>query len=80
MVRKKRGIIVNLSSASCILPICTFQTYGATKSFVDYFSQALSYEYEDKGIIIQVSLFQKFTIRAKNHPAKMTLALAESRF
>ena len=55
LVRKKKGIIVNLSSASCILPISTLQIYGATKSFVDYFSQALSYEYEDKGIIIQVS-------------------------
>ena len=56
MVRRRRGLIVNVSSAIAKLPAATLASYGASKSFVDYFSTALSYEYEDKGITIQVSL------------------------
>lgn len=56
MVEKKKGVIINLSSGSKIKPFAFISMYGASKAFIDYFSQALSYEYEDKGIIIQVSL------------------------
>ena len=55
MVRKKKGIILNLSSASCLVPLVRMHLYGATKTFIDYFSRALSFEYEQNGIIIQVS-------------------------
>jgi len=54
MVQRKRGLIVNVSSGIAMLPAATLATYGASKAFADYFSKALSYEYEDKGITIQV--------------------------
>ena len=52
MVKRKRGLILNISSTTALQPM--FCVYGATKAFVDYFSEAVSYEYEDKGITIQV--------------------------
>ena len=73
MVKKKKGIIVNLSSMSKLRPIKYLQLYGASKSFINYFSEAISYEYEKDGIIIQVCdqkrekkialLFLKYPIR-----------------
>ena len=53
LVERQRGLIVNISSASVFLPMATI--YGATKSFVHYFSEALSFDYENHGILIQVS-------------------------
>ena len=54
MVERKRGLIINVSALIARVPVATFACYGASKCFIDYFSQALSYEYEDKGITIQV--------------------------
>lgn len=54
MVKKEKGIIINLSSASRLVPVICASLYGSSKILVDYFSQTLSYEYEDKGIIVQV--------------------------
>ena len=54
MVKRKRGLIINVSSGIAKLPAATLATYGASKAFVDYFSQAISYEYENEGITIQV--------------------------
>ncbi|NXO90407.1 HSDL1 protein, partial [Certhia brachydactyla] len=53
MVKKKKGAIVNLSSAACCLPTPMWSAYGASKSYLDYFSRALHYEYASKGIFIQ---------------------------
>ena len=52
MVGRKRGLILNISSTTSLQPM--FAIYGATKAFVNYFSEALSYEYERKGVTIQV--------------------------
>lgn len=52
MVNRGRGLIVNFSSGTALRPM--FPIYGATKTFVDYFSQALDLEYADKGVTIQV--------------------------
>ena len=54
MLKKRKGIILNLSSASRLRPMVCASLYGASKYLIDYFSQALSYEYKNKGIIIQV--------------------------
>jgi len=53
MVERKRGVIVNISSASALIPTPFLTLYSATKAFVDTFSQALNTEYKSKGIIVQ---------------------------
>ncbi|NXK60965.1 HSDL1 protein, partial [Sylvietta virens] len=53
MVKKKKGAIVNLSSGACCHPTPMMTVYAATKSYLDYFSRALYYEYASKGIFIQ---------------------------
>ncbi|NWT59830.1 HSDL1 protein, partial [Erythrocercus mccallii] len=53
MVKRKKGAIVNFSSALCCQPTPMSTVYGASKSYLDYFSRALHYEYASKGIFIQ---------------------------
>ncbi|NWH34134.1 HSDL1 protein, partial [Chloropsis hardwickii] len=53
MVKKKKGAIVNVSSALCCQPAPMSTVYGASKSYLDYFSRALHYEYASKGIFVQ---------------------------
>ncbi|NXF29214.1 HSDL1 protein, partial [Nyctibius bracteatus] len=53
MVEKKKGAIVNISSASCCQPTPMLTMYGASKTYLDYFSRALHYEYASKGIFVQ---------------------------
>jgi len=53
MVAKKKGIILNISSASALQPTPLLSLYGASKQFVDCFSKSLSAEYSSKGIIVQ---------------------------
>ncbi|XP_071438654.1 very-long-chain 3-oxoacyl-CoA reductase-B [Hetaerina americana] len=53
MVERGKGVIVNVSSSSALLPSPLLTVYGATKAFVDKFSTDLSIEYSKKGIVIQ---------------------------
>ncbi|NXO10902.1 HSDL1 protein, partial [Oriolus oriolus] len=53
MVKKKKGAIVNISSAACCQPTPMLTAYGASKAYLDYFSRALHYEYASKGIFVQ---------------------------
>jgi 17beta-estradiol 17-dehydrogenase / very-long-chain 3-oxoacyl-CoA reductase len=53
MVERKRGIIINISSASGVFPTPLLAVYSGTKAFVDFFSRALDAEYKSKGIIVQ---------------------------
>ncbi|NWI95215.1 HSDL1 protein, partial [Pitta sordida] len=53
MVKKKKGAIVNIASGLCCQPTPMMATYGASKSYLDYFSRALHYEYASKGIFVQ---------------------------
>ncbi|NWR77281.1 HSDL1 protein, partial [Centropus unirufus] len=53
MVKKKKGAIVNVSSAACCQPTPMMTTYGASKTYLDYFSRALQHEYGSKGIVVQ---------------------------
>jgi len=54
MANRKRGAIVNMSSASSLFPAPLLTHYSATKAFVDYFSLGLHYEYKNRGVDIQV--------------------------
>ncbi|KAM6300397.1 inactive hydroxysteroid dehydrogenase-like protein 1 [Aegotheles albertisi] len=53
MVEKRKGAIVNVSSACCCQPTPMLTVYGASKTYLDYFSRALHYEYASKGIFVQ---------------------------
>ncbi|OQR67958.1 inactive hydroxysteroid dehydrogenase protein 1-like [Tropilaelaps mercedesae] len=53
MVRRKRGVIINLSSISAFYPLPLMAVYSASKVFVDWFSMALDVEYRSQGIIVQ---------------------------
>jgi 17beta-estradiol 17-dehydrogenase / very-long-chain 3-oxoacyl-CoA reductase len=53
MVQRKRGLVINISSISAIIPTALLTVYSASKAFVDKFSQDLASEYEKDGIIVQ---------------------------
>lgn len=53
MVERKKGAILNISSASGMYPVPLLTVYSASKAFVDFFSRGLDAEYKSKGIIIQ---------------------------
>ncbi|KAM5137811.1 inactive hydroxysteroid dehydrogenase-like protein 1 [Mantella aurantiaca] len=53
MVQRKRGAIVNVSSASGCKPTPLANMYASSKTFMDHFTRALHYEYASKGIFIQ---------------------------
>lgn len=53
MVKRGRGAIVMMSSASCMKITPQMTVYAGTKKYVDYFVQALKYEYKNSGVVIQ---------------------------
>ncbi|XP_075715383.1 very-long-chain 3-oxoacyl-CoA reductase-like isoform X2 [Rhinoderma darwinii] len=53
MVQRKKGVIINLSSAAGARPYPKVTMYGATKVFMDFFSRSLYSEYKADGIIVQ---------------------------
>lgn len=53
MLRRQRGIIVNLSSISSIKPVPLMGVYAATKAYIDHLSQALSEECRGTGVKVQ---------------------------
>ncbi|CAG0914102.1 unnamed protein product [Notodromas monacha] len=53
MAARRRGAIINLSSASAIGPLALMAVYSASKAYVDYLSQALHEEYAPYGIDVQ---------------------------
>ncbi|XP_077155759.1 17-beta-hydroxysteroid dehydrogenase type 3 isoform X2 [Ranitomeya variabilis] len=67
MEQRKKGLIVNVSSAFGIFPCPLYTIYSASKAFITTFSKALQAEYKTKGIIIQaVSPFGVSTPMTKN--------------
>ncbi|KAM3963856.1 very-long-chain 3-oxoacyl-CoA reductase-like [Aphomia sociella] len=53
MVKKGKGVVINVGSGSYALPSALLTVYAATKAFVAKFSEELKVEYADKGIVIQ---------------------------
>uniref|UniRef100_A0A673C195 Hydroxysteroid (17-beta) dehydrogenase 12b n=1 Tax=Sphaeramia orbicularis TaxID=375764 RepID=A0A673C195_9TELE len=60
-VFRKKGAILNISSASGMYPVPLLTVYSASKAFVDFFSRGLQAEYKSKGIIIQVTSQHKLS-------------------
>ena len=48
MVQKRKGAIINISSACSAFPVPYLATYSATKSFIAAFTNAISAEYRDR--------------------------------
>lgn len=54
MTRRQRGYIVNISSASGVLPACPLLSiYAATKAYVDQLSRSMDSEYKQFGVRVQ---------------------------
>jgi len=53
MIRRGRGTIINVSSTAGFAPCPQFATYGATKAFVNSFTEALHDELADSGVKMQ---------------------------
>ena len=53
MLARKKGTIVNVSSASAMYTLPLLAEYSGAKSFVERFSRALNAEYKGKGITCQ---------------------------
>jgi len=52
MEKKNHGGIINVASTAAFVPVPYSGVYSATKSYVLMFTEALNYEYRDKGIHI----------------------------
>jgi short-subunit dehydrogenase len=50
MVRRRRGVVMNVASIGAYLPSPNMATYTATKAFVLSFSEALAVELSDTGV------------------------------
>jgi uncharacterized protein len=53
MVARRRGAVVNVSSGLAFLPAPFYATYGATKAFVNHFTEAVAEELRDSGVHLQ---------------------------
>jgi len=54
MVRRRKGLIVNLSSTAAYRPLPLMGVYSASKKFVEYFSASLQTEYARDNIDVQI--------------------------
>ena len=52
MHKKKRGMIINLSSISCLFPVTYLSFYSSSKLFVETFTRSLQEEYRFSGVTI----------------------------
>lgn len=53
MVRRRRGAVINVSSTAAFAPCPSFATYGATKAFLNSFTEALHQELRGTGVRVQ---------------------------
>ncbi|KXJ75614.1 hypothetical protein RP20_CCG011412 [Aedes albopictus] len=56
MVNRRKGVIINISSVSSVIPSPMLAVYAATKAFVTKFSNDLATEYARHGVLIQAVL------------------------
>lgn len=56
MIKRRRGLIINVSSVTSIRPLSRYSVYGATKAFLTYFSQVIRMEYSKYGVQVHTVL------------------------
>ncbi|XP_066446190.1 very-long-chain 3-oxoacyl-CoA reductase-B-like [Eleutherodactylus coqui] len=80
MVQRKKGLIINLSSAAGARPYPMITMYGATKAFMDFFSRSLNVEYRSDGIIVQSVLPHLVSTNMTRHPSANILVKTSDDF
>ncbi|XP_040271180.1 very-long-chain 3-oxoacyl-CoA reductase-B-like [Bufo bufo] len=80
MLLRKKGLIINLSSAAGNRPYPMSAMYGASKAFVDFFSRSLYYEYKHDGIIVQSVLPYLVSTNLTRNPATSILVKTSDDF
>jgi short-subunit dehydrogenase len=76
MVRRGRGALINVSSTAGFAPCARFATYGATKAFLNSFTEALHEELRDTGVAVQAlcpgmthtEIFERAKVDTSNLP------------
>ncbi|XP_053686340.1 very-long-chain 3-oxoacyl-CoA reductase isoform X2 [Sabethes cyaneus] len=53
MVERRKGVVINISSLSAVIPAPLLTVYAASKAFVDKFSEDLATEYAKHGVVVQ---------------------------
>jgi 17beta-estradiol 17-dehydrogenase / very-long-chain 3-oxoacyl-CoA reductase len=53
MLKRNKGAIVNISSASNMIPVPLISVYSASKIYVRYFSDAIRKEYSKTNLTVQ---------------------------
>ncbi|CAK1590233.1 unnamed protein product [Parnassius mnemosyne] len=53
MLKREKGVIINVGSGSSMIPSPLLTVYAATKAYVDKFTEGIEMEYNKKGIIVQ---------------------------
>lgn len=53
MEKRRRGVIINVSSLSALYPVPLLSVYSACKAYVNFFTRGIQEEYKAKGLIIQ---------------------------
>ena len=72
MLERKKGAIVNISSASAMYDLPLLAEYSGSKSFIEKFSRALNAEYKAKGVTCQCQIpFYVATKLAKQRKSLM---------
>mmetsp|Transcript_7408 Transcript_7408/g.15897 ORF Transcript_7408/g.15897 Transcript_7408/m.15897 type:complete len:311 (+) Transcript_7408:111-1043(+) len=78
MLERKKGAIVNISSASAMYDLPLLAEYSGSKSFIEKFSRALNAEYSSKGINCQCQIpFYVATKLAKQRKSLMVPSPSE---
>ena len=54
MIKRKAGVIINVSSSGAFLPSPKTATYSGTKAFLRAFTEGLHYDLENTGVQVQV--------------------------
>jgi 17beta-estradiol 17-dehydrogenase / very-long-chain 3-oxoacyl-CoA reductase len=72
MLERKKGAVVNISSASAMYDLPLLAEYSGAKSFIEKFSRALNAEYKSKGVTCQCQIpFYVATKLAKQRKSLM---------
>ena len=54
MIKAKRGAVINVSSITAFMPLAGNAVYSGTKSFLNAFTQSLSFELKNTGVRVQL--------------------------
>lgn len=79
MCQRKRGIVINISSASTLLTMPMNAFYSSTKAFISQFSRTTGIELSNVGIIVQtvVPFFVQTKFIGDYHPPRLLTPTAE---